>query len=133
LFKLNATVDDLYQWANKLAQKYWGVDYDAIIELKNRIWKNINGRFLASRNVPGADKIPSIIQMCTKRNSERTTVEVRLTLLHELVHWRLYTTGIPHRDTNNQFIAECFRVGASISKATRAQRAFEAYQAKARG
>ncbi|WP_243767358.1 hypothetical protein [Paenibacillus agricola] len=54
------------------------------------------------------------------------------TLLHELVHWRLATEGIPHRDVNDEFIAECVRVGAPISGSTSAQNAYREYQAKRR-
>ncbi|KIL35157.1 hypothetical protein SD71_16150 [Cohnella kolymensis] len=125
---MDATIQDLYRCANELANKHWGVDYTGKIELTNRKWTNRNGHFIARS--PSTHE--PIIGMSRKRNAERTEEAVKGTLLHELVHWRLYTCGIPHRDVSHEFIRECLRVGAPISKAARAQRAFEDYQAKAR-
>lgn len=122
------TEHQLYQMADELAMKWWGVKYDGLIELKNRRWKSINGRFCSPCPIPGAGDISPIIQMCKKRNAERTEKEVIGTLLHELVHWRLFATGIPHRDTDQEFVKEASRVGASFSKTRKAQQAYEKYQ-----
>lgn len=117
--------EQLYVMADELALKWWGVKYDGIIELRNRRWKNINGRFWAP--FPGNKNVLPIIEMCKKRNSQRTEEEVKGTLLHELVHWRLFSLGIPHRDTDKEFVEEAIRVGAPFSKSGKAQRAYEKY------
>jgi SprT-like protein len=48
-------------------------------------------------------------------------------LLHELVHWRLYTVGSPFKDVDAEFVAECLRVGAPFSRTQAAMRAYETY------
>lgn len=123
------TLQQLYALADELSMKWWNVPFDGVIELKNRRWKNINGRFLRSMHENTSFEIPAIIQMCTKRNGDRTEEEVKGTLLHELVHWRLFTLGVPHRDSDKEFVAEAIRVGAPISGAKKAQKAFEKYKA----
>jgi predicted SprT family Zn-dependent metalloprotease len=125
------TVDQLMQHANELSLQHWGVEYTGMIELTNRRWKNINGRYLAMVG-PEAELIPEsrIIVMSRKRNAERSIEEVLGTLLHELVHWRLHSTGVNHRDGHFEFIAECLRVGAPISQSLSAQFAFKRYMEK---
>jgi Zn-dependent peptidase ImmA (M78 family) len=122
------TVDQLLIHANELSQKHWGVDYTGAIELTNRHWKNFNGKYICTmldfKNPPARHKI---IAMSKKRNAERTDAEVLGTLLHELVHWRLHTTGVPYRDSNPEFIKECLRVGAPISQSSSAQWAYKQY------
>jgi hypothetical protein len=122
------TIDQLYQMADELSMKWWGVTYDGVIDLKNRRWKHVNGRFCAPL---GSQKdIPPIIQMCVKRNAEHSDEEVERTLLHELVHWRLWSMGIPHQDSSRDFVREIERVGASVSGALKARRAYEKYAGK---
>jgi hypothetical protein len=118
------SLTDLYQLANEISQEHWGIDYTGIIDLTNRRWKRVDGRFSA----PLLSQIhvaEPIIAFCSKRNAERTQEEVKGSLLHELVHWRLWSLGLPHRDTNKEFIAECLRVGAPISKSGKAQDALK--------
>lgn len=118
------TESRLYEMADELSLKWWGVKYDGLIELKNRRWKNINGRFCAPL---ASQDIPPIIEMCKKRNAERTEEEIKRTLLHELVHWRLFVLEIPYDDTSKEFIREAIRVGASFSQTAKAKRAYEEY------
>ncbi|WP_379161315.1 hypothetical protein [Paenibacillus sp. sgz5001063] len=42
-----------------------------------------------------------------------------------LIHWRLYALGLPFDDVNDEFIAECLRVGAPLSGGTREKAAYE--------
>lgn len=121
------TLDELYAEASVFSQHYWGVPYTGRIELVSRRWSMYNGKFIWMRSELGA--IP-LIRMCRNRNAGRTHAEVLGTLLHELVHWRLATEGLPHRDIDDEFIAECLRVGAPISRGTSAQRAYMEYVAK---
>lgn len=115
----------LYDLADKLSLKWWGVKYDGLIELKNRRWKNTRGQFI--KPLKSVNDGRPIIEMCSKRNAERTAEEVEGTLLHELVHWRLWSIGLPHRDHNKEFVLEAIRVEAPISGAKNAQLAFEKY------
>jgi hypothetical protein len=114
-------LEDLYRWANELAQEHWGVDYTGSIELVNRKWRSMNACFIRHRT----DKSKQIIRMSNQRNAERTIEEIKRTLLHELFHWRLINIGKPSRDKDDCFVAECLRVGASFSKTKVALSAFE--------
>jgi poly(3-hydroxybutyrate) depolymerase len=127
---VNLTLEDLSRWANELAQEHWSVDYTGSIELVNRKWRSMNGCFSRHKT----DKSKQIIRMSSQRNAVRTTEEIKRTLLHELVHWRLFNIGKPSRDKDDCFVAECLRVGASFSKTRSAQAAFQRHQSKiARG
>ncbi|WP_342439278.1 hypothetical protein NSS79_10395 [Paenibacillus sp. FSL L8-0436] len=65
--------------------------------------------------------------MSTTVNAEIGAAAAEGNLLHELVHWRLNTLGLPFDDTDSEFIAECIRVGAPISQDRRAQAAYQRY------
>ncbi|MDY0410463.1 SprT family zinc-dependent metalloprotease [Paracerasibacillus soli] len=60
-------------------------------------------------------------------NERYSNEEFLNSLLHEMVHWVLHTTGKPFRDDTKEFVEECIRVGASFSKTKTAQRAFKNY------
>lgn len=120
--ELLAEQQRLLTLANELARKHWGVDYTGTLTLVDREWRLYNGRYFWR-----ADNSRQEIRMSVRRNAERTPEEVERTLLHELVHWRLQTMGRPSRDTDDEFIAECLRVGASISKARAAQDAYKRF------
>jgi hypothetical protein len=122
------TKSDLEQWANELCQLHWNIDYSGTIELKNVKWKCVNAQYIRY----STDKSIHVIQMSSKRNAERTIEEVRASLLHELVHWYLYKIGKRHGDTCSPFIAECLRVGASLSKTKAAKKALDLYITKQR-
>lgn len=121
--ELLAEQERLLKRANELAQLHWGVDYPGTLRLVNRHWRAYNGRYLG-RPAEGLQEIV----MSAQRNAERPPEDVERTLLHELVHWRQHSQGLPARDTDYEFIAECLRVGASISRGTSAQAAYKRYQ-----
>ncbi|MEW9698017.1 hypothetical protein [Paenibacillus sp. SI8] len=119
------TLEELYTEATAMCRKHWDVDFTGTIELVNRKWTRYNGMFCVRTS-----EERFFIRLSCKTNAERTRSEVLGTLLHELVHWRLYTTGQPFRDVAEPFIAECLRVGAPISGASAAQRAYRNYLAR---
>lgn len=120
----NVGLNELIQWANEMSQLHWGVDYTGKIELVNREWKSRAACFAHCPN----DKTIQTIRMSSKSNATKTVEHIKGWLLHELVHWRLYNTGLPFRDMCKEFIEECLRVGAYISKARSAQEAFKRHQ-----
>jgi SprT-like protein len=67
------------------------------------------------------------IRMSAPVNAENGAEETESNLLHELVHWRLFTLKLPFDDVNDEFIAECLRVGAPLSGGTREKAAYERY------
>jgi len=112
-------LEELKQHANSLCQKHWGVDYTGEIKLVNREWKRKNAHFETSLLDPNH----KVIVFSKKRNAKRSKEAILKTLLHELVHWRLHCLKLPARDTDQEFIEECIRVGASISGTKSAQEA----------
>lgn len=117
------TIEELYKYANELTQRNWGIPFDADIELVNRKWKRCNGYLSINTK-----ENKQVIKFSKIRNSERTKQEVLSTLLHELVHWRLYNEGKPFNDEDVHFVEECLRVGAPISGTKLAKEAFNRYQ-----
>lgn len=115
----------LHALANELARKHWGVDYTGTITLVNYEWRSYNGKFRHKRD--RNDLSLQEIRMSAITNARRTPEEVEGTLLHELVHWRLFVTGEPNSDEDYAFIVECLRVGAPISKARAAQDAYKRF------
>lgn len=109
----------LYKEAYRLCIKWWGVPFTGYIEVKNRRWKRTNAQFSPST---------CTIKFCSHKNSRRTKEQITKTLLHELVHWRLYTTGVPYRDNDKEFVKEALRVGASFSAVKTAVKAREKYE-----
>ncbi|WP_262384562.1 hypothetical protein [Paenibacillus terrae] len=61
-------------------------------------------------------------------NASRSEEAVLGSLLHELVHWRLCTLGLPYDDVAYVFISECLRVGAPISHARSAREAYQRFK-----
>ncbi|WP_010494984.1 hypothetical protein [Paenibacillus elgii] len=118
------TLDELYAAANEMCRRHWGVDYTGTIELVNREWKAAEARY----GWRGTEY--RAIRMSRKTNARLTREDVLGNLLHELVHWRLHTLGVPFDDTDDEFIAECLRVDAPLSYAKGAQQAYRTYLAK---
>lgn len=116
------TEEDLVNYAMRFAKEHWDREFDIRIELVNRDWR----RKLASYhfNSKTGDKF---IRMSKIVNERYSNEEVLNSLLHEMVHWVLHTTGKPFRDDTKEFVEECIRVGASFSKTKTAQRAFKNY------
>jgi len=119
----NLTLAELQSAAEEMCQRWWNVSFTGEIAIVNYRWTRMRGQFRYWRNEPGC----TLIRLSSKMNDTRTREEVLGTLLHELVHWRLYTTGRPCSDRDFEFVAECLRVGAPISEATAAQHAYSRY------
>lgn len=113
----------LLSLANELARRHWGVDYTGTITLTNRSWRR---NWAVYRYLRDGEPLQDIY-MSGPTNAERDPEDVEGALLHELVHWRLHTLGLPASDTDFEFIAECLRVGAVISGAAYAQEAYKRY------
>lgn len=112
------TLDGLCAIANELCRKHWDVDYTGTITLTTRDWK-CKGAHYAPKEIEIGMSKPKNIRM----GSEKAIG----CLLHELVHWRLHTTERPYHDTDEEFVAECLRVGAPISRTGIAQKVYERF------
>ncbi|WP_340028933.1 hypothetical protein MHB71_04780 [Paenibacillus sp. FSL H7-0940] len=120
--ELLAEQERLLKRANELAQLHWGVDYTGTLRLQTRKWARKEAAFAYM-----TDGSVQEIRMSAPTNARLTPEEVEANLLHELVHWRLWSLGIPCGDEEREFVAEAIRVGASISHAKRAREAYERY------
>lgn len=120
---------DLEREAQRMCREHWNVEFTGAIEVKRRKWRRSRGQFLFSRK----DKTYHVVRMCADMNGTRLYSDILRTLLHELVHWRLWSQGLPASDTDYEFIAECLRVGASLSDAIYAQDAYKRYEKRERG
>ncbi|MDQ0168701.1 hypothetical protein [Paenibacillus tundrae] len=121
--ELLAEQERLLKRANELAQLHWGVDYTGTLRLLRYRWKQTQALFMFSRS----DTSLQEIRMSAPTNADLTPEEIEANLLHELVHWRLWSQGLPAGDEEREFVAEAIRVGASISHAKRAREAYEKY------
>lgn len=121
----NLTLDELYAEANEFCRKWWGVDYTARIVIVNRRWKRRQAAFRWNR----VDPNDVYIQFSRAVNAAHSREDVLGWLAHELVHWRLFTQGLPASDDAPEFVAECLRVGAPISQTQAALDAKKRYLA----
>jgi len=129
----NLTLDELYAAANEMCRKWWGVDYTGTIRLVDADWKRRWAVFRFSRN----DNSLREIRMSRKVNAKLSRSTVLDNLLHELVHWRIFTeTWRQHGtakasaaadDGSPEFVRECLRVGASLSGTNKARHAAKLY------
>ena len=114
----------LYAFAKEQAQLHWQREFDIEIELVDRKWSATGGMYI--RNTETGRKW---IRMSKLMNKARTWEQVQATLLHEMVHWHMHTSGLPYHDEDVDFAMECLRVGASISRTKRAQHAMRVAKA----
>lgn len=112
------SLEELERYAHYFTMRCWGVPFNGRIELINREWKRKSACFLHNGLT---------IQFSHITNQSQSMNEVLKVLLHELVHWRLYTTGEPCEDDTKEFVEEALRVGASFSGAKKAQETFQTY------
>lgn len=112
----------LLKRANELAQLHWGVEYTGTLRLLTRKWARRQASF-AYRT----DGSVQEIRMSAPTNAFLSAEQIEGNLLHELVHWRLWSQGLPAGDEEPEFVAEALRVGASFSHTEKAQKAYEKY------
>lgn len=101
-----ADVEYLIQKANELCLQHWGVLFTGKVRMSKRRWTRSFALYYPSSET---------IAFCLWTNHRLPLDKVHEYLLHELVHWRLHTTGQPYQDHDEAFIRECLRVGASIN------------------
>ena len=133
LFDEPVTLDDglpqidlkaLYAYAKEQAQLHWQREFDIEIELVDRKWSATGGMYIHNTETGR-----NWIRMSKVMNKARTWEQVQATLLHELVHWHMHTSGLPYRDDDVEFAMECLRVGAKISGTKIAQHTARVAQA----
>lgn len=112
-------LQELYEYAKEQAYQWWNREFDIEILLTSANWRRRRACYAHYRD----NSKPPFIKMSSVVNARRSKQEVFGDLLHELVHWHLHTSGLPYKDTDEAFVRECLRVGASISGTVAAQEA----------
>ena len=115
------TEAELNDFARQYARKFWNREFDIKVELVNRAWRRRAAAYIVYSNGR------KLIRMSKVNNRMMSNEEVLGTLKHELVHWHLHTTGKNFSDDSEEFVAECIRIGAPISRAKNAQEAYGDY------
>lgn len=112
------TVAELYDHAREMSLYHWGTHFDGTIEMVERDWRRQQAViFFPTKHIRFSRPV----------NQRMGKEKIMETLLHELVHWWLYTQGKPYGDSDPEFIQECVRVGAPISGTLAAQKAMRNY------
>lgn len=107
------TLDELVEHARELSMRHWGTPYDGKIEIVNHDWK----RMVACIFVPRPHSADQTIRIRFSKKVNKRVGKERILrgLLHELVHWWMFTQNLPYHDDDSEFIKECIRVGAPVS------------------
>ncbi|WP_418041066.1 hypothetical protein [Paenibacillus xylanilyticus] len=126
--ELLAEQERLLQRAKELAQQHWGVEYTGTFRLLTYRWARRQAAFAFS-----TDGSVQEIRMSAPTNTFLSAEQIEGNLLHELVHWRIWSLGLPCGDGEPEFVAEALRVGASFSQTEKAQKAYEKYVNEAGG
>jgi len=89
--------------ANRLAKEFWDIDKYPKVALD----------FSEAVDGKGAcfTVAYQLIEFWSETNRQRSKDQVFDTLLHELCHWYLYTTGQEYNDSDVRFAEELIRVG----------------------
>lgn len=113
--------------AKKIAKEHWGVELTCPITFVNRVWKRRSACFIVNNEAKECE-----IRLNHKIH-DKIGYEGYLPILkHELFHWYLWSIEEPVSDVDPEFVRECIRIGAAISRTKKAQRALEEYKEQAR-
>ncbi|MDY8021139.1 ImmA/IrrE family metallo-endopeptidase [Paenibacillus polymyxa] len=100
------TLEWLNKQAKQLVKNHWGLNEIPRIaidlERENLDWTKAVGYYCNDIET---------IAFSSEVNKRRTERAIRRTLLHELCHWYLHTTGQKFRDSDERFARELIRVG----------------------
>lgn len=112
------TIEELYDFAKIKSKILWNREFDCKIEIIKQYWSKRLGTYWPNKRC---------IHFSQYKNANYSKKEILDTLLHEMVHWHLHTTGKNNEDEDFEFIEECLRVGCGLSQDGAAQRAFRKY------
>ncbi|OME55500.1 hypothetical protein BSK59_13570 [Paenibacillus odorifer] len=120
IYKINAgiSLEELYTYAKYKSEEFWCREFTGKIMFVKTYWNRQLGVFFPDSET---------IKFSEYMNGTQTKEKIFDTLVHELVHWHLHTSGKKYRDEDFEFIEECLRVGCGLSDAAGAQRAYRDY------
>lgn len=110
----------LQAWAKEMIKKWWNRDDIPSIIISDKRW---NRRFAVYWS--GSKTIEFSKGRISQQIEEYGVKHFKETLLHELCHWHLHTTGQPYRDSTTRFAKEIIRVGSHPSGTKTAQDTFK--------
>ncbi|RXZ78093.1 hypothetical protein EBB07_28995 [Paenibacillaceae bacterium] len=115
------TLDELYEFGKEKSLEFWNRDFTCKITLVKTYWKDQLGVYYPDRET---------IAFSEHMNATQSKKKVLDTMLHEMVHWHLHTSGKEYDDEDFGFIEECLRVGCGLSQSSSARRAYVMYKSK---
>jgi hypothetical protein len=115
----NVEVKELYLFARQKSMELWNREFTCLIVMVKTFWKNQLGTYSPNKLT---------IHFSEYLNSAYSKEKILDTLLHEMVHWHLHTSGQKYDDEDFEFIAECIRIGCGLSLSSKAQKAFINYK-----
>lgn len=113
------SLTELIEFGKKKSRECWDRDFTCKVRFVNSYWKNQNATYCPEKKE---------ISFSIYRNAQLDREYILDTMLHEMVHWHLHTTGKMYEDEDFEFIEECLRVGCSLSGDSKAQYAFMEYK-----
>lgn len=111
-------LESLYREAQRFSRRHWGLEFDGIIQIVHERWRKRVGCYIPYLR---------LIQVSIYHLKKYSYSYMIDTLHHELVHWYLHSERLPYSDTDEEFIKECIRVGASLSGEKKAQEAYQRF------
>lgn len=113
------SLDELIEFAKRKSKELWNRDFTCKIKIVNRFWKQQLGAYYPKRRE---------ILFSEYINAVLPKEKILDTLLHEMVHWHLHTTGRNFGDEDFEFIEECLKIGCGLSHDSKAQKAYLNYK-----
>jgi|GEM_PF-5102969 len=114
----DVSVEELYTYAKTKSKEFWNREFTGTIKYVKTFWNNQLGVYFPEFET---------IRFSEYMNGTQSKEKIFDTLIHELVHWHLHTSGSKYADEDFEFIEECLRVGCGLSNAAGAQRAYREY------
>lgn len=121
------TLQDLEKFANEFLEKEFNMSLDIPITLNGRLTRAM-GRFLVMRNRRTNEARAIGIEL-NKTLYEHNSMDVVLdTLKHELVHYALFSKGLPYSDGDYVFESTLKRLGVTATMTTTFQGKAHVYE-----
>lgn len=101
------SLEQLYDYAKKKSLEFWDREFTGKIELSKRYYTTCNGLYYPYQET---------IRMSEHMNAVYPNEYTYDTLLHELIHWHLHTSGQPFNDSDYEFFIECKKRNVGLAE-----------------
>ncbi|ALS22228.1 SprT-like protein [Paenibacillus naphthalenovorans] len=113
------SLDDLIEFGKKKSKELWNREFTCKVVFVKAYWNSQLGVYY-----PHKETIAFSEYMCATMTED----QIYDTMLHEMVHWHLHTSGRNYHDEDFEFIEECLKVGCGLSQSNSARKAYIQYQ-----